>query len=63
LSPNRFNGLYNAGRAAEASGNKAQAKSYLRNAAAVDRQRRPFRTRPEFEHMKAFDSSTALLAP
>ena len=28
LSPNRFNGLYNAGRAAEAAGDRAQAKSY-----------------------------------
>ncbi len=53
LSPNRFNGLYNAGRAAEASGNEPLAKRYYsellratgNGSASV---------RPEFDHMKTF---------
>lgn len=58
LSPNRFNGLYNAGRAAEAAGDKELAKSYyaaLLNATQGGAQS----TRPEFDHVKAFDASLA----
>jgi tetratricopeptide (TPR) repeat protein len=58
LSPNRFNGLYNAGRAAEALGDRAQAKSYY--AALLESTDKGSRsTRPEFAHVKAFDPSTA----
>ena len=53
LSPNRFNGLYNAGRAAEASGNKAAAKNYYAELLkATDNGSAS--SRPEFEHMKTF---------
>jgi tetratricopeptide (TPR) repeat protein len=59
LSPNRFNGLYNAGRAAEAFGDSAQAKSYytvlLESTGNGSRS-----ARPEFDHVSAFASSTAL---
>jgi tetratricopeptide (TPR) repeat protein len=58
-SPNRFNGLFNAGRAAEAAGNEALAKDYYTrllkqtdNGAAS--------ARPEFEHMKTFLGSAPL---
>ncbi len=59
LSPNRFNGLFNAGMAAEAMGDKAQAKSYYAALlAATDNGSRS--ARPEFDHIRAFDSSAAL---
>jgi tetratricopeptide (TPR) repeat protein len=51
LSPNRFNGLFNAGRAAEAAGDQALAQRYyatllkLTNDGAQS-------TRPEFDHVK-----------
>lgn len=55
LSPNRFNGLYNAGRAAEAIGDGAQAKSYyaalLKSTGSGSQS-----ARPEFQHVKAFES-------
>jgi tetratricopeptide (TPR) repeat protein len=58
LSPNRFNGLYNAGRAAEALGDRVQAKRYY--AALLESTDQGSRsTRPEFDHVKSFDSSTA----
>jgi tetratricopeptide (TPR) repeat protein len=58
LSPNRFNGLYNAGRAAEAAGDRVQARSYY--AALLESTDKGSRsTRPEFDHVKSFDSSTA----
>jgi tetratricopeptide (TPR) repeat protein len=58
LSPNRFNGLYNAGRAAEAAGDRVQARSYY--AALLESTDQGSRsTRPEFDHVKSFDSSTA----
>jgi tetratricopeptide (TPR) repeat protein len=58
LSPNRFNGLFNAGMAAEAIGDSAQAKSYY--AALLESTDNGSRSaRPEFDHVKAFDSSTA----
>ena len=62
LSPNRFNGLYNAGRAAEAAGDAVQAKSYysaLLKSTANGLQS----ARPEFDHVKAFAASTALAEP
>ncbi|HWX33498.1 MAG TPA: tetratricopeptide repeat protein, partial [Steroidobacteraceae bacterium] len=58
LSPNRFNGLYNAGRAAEAIGDKAQAKSYYA-ALLESTDNGSHSARPEFDHVKAFDSMTA----
>jgi tetratricopeptide (TPR) repeat protein len=58
LSPNRFNGLFNAGMAAEAMGDRAQAKSYYAALlASTDNGSRS--ARPEFGHVKAFDPSTA----
>ena len=58
LSPNRFNGLYNAGRAAEAVGDTVQAKSYY--AALLESTDKGSRSaRPEFDHVRAFDPSTA----
>jgi tetratricopeptide (TPR) repeat protein len=58
LSPNRFNGLYNAGKAAEAAGDRVQARSYY--AALLESTDQGSRsTRPEIDHVKSFDSSTA----
>jgi tetratricopeptide (TPR) repeat protein len=59
LSPNRFNGVYNAGRAAEAVGDKAQAKRYY-SALLESTANGSESARPEFEHMKAFESSATL---
>jgi tetratricopeptide (TPR) repeat protein len=59
LSPNRFNGLYNAGRAAEAAGDKAQAKRYY-SALLESTGNGSESARPEFEHMKTYVSSTEL---
>ena len=42
LSPNRFNGLYNAGAAAEAAGDKRAAAEYYAAPAQINRQRRNF---------------------
>jgi len=58
LSPNRFNGLYNAGRAAEAAGDKAQAKSYYA-ALLQSTDNGSKSSRPEFGHLKTFDASLA----
>jgi len=52
LSPNRFNGLFNAGMAAEASGDKAEAQSYyaaLLQSTGYGSQS----ARPELQHAKA----------
>jgi tetratricopeptide (TPR) repeat protein len=57
-SPNRFNGLYNAGLAAEAIGDKAQAKSYF-TALLESTDHGAHSARPEFDHVKAFESMTA----
>jgi tetratricopeptide (TPR) repeat protein len=58
-SPNRFNGLFNAGRAAEAAGNAALAKDYYtRLLKATDNGSAS--ARPEFEHMKTFLGSAPL---
>jgi tetratricopeptide (TPR) repeat protein len=59
LSPNRFNGLYNAGRAAEALGDKAQTKSYYA-ALLKSTDGGSHSERPEFAHVKAFVSSETL---
>ncbi len=59
LSPNRFNGLYNAGLAAEALGDKTQAKNYysaLLNSTGNGSQS----ARPEFGHVRTFLSSSAI---
>ena len=59
LSPNRFNGLFNAGRAAEAAGDAGQAQIYyakllqLTDGGAQS-------TRPEFEHVKSAVASAKL---
>ena len=56
LSPNRFNGLYNAGRAAEETGDKAKAQQFyvaLLKSTANGAQS----TRPEFAHVKSYVSS------
>ena len=59
LSPNRFNALYNAGMAAEALGDEAQAKSYY--AALLESTDNGSRSaRPEFDHVRTFASSRAL---
>ena len=59
LSPNRFNGLYNAGRAAEALGDKGQAKRYYA-ALLKSTDGGLHSTRPEFAHVSAFVSSEPL---
>jgi tetratricopeptide (TPR) repeat protein len=59
LSPNRFNALYNAGMAAEALDDEAQAKSYY--AALLESTDNGSRSaRPEFDHVRTFASSRAL---
>jgi tetratricopeptide (TPR) repeat protein len=59
LSPNRFNGLYNAGRAAEALGDEAQANGYyttlLKSTDGGSQS-----VRAEFDHVKTFESSLTL---
>jgi tetratricopeptide (TPR) repeat protein len=61
LSPNRFNGLYNAGMAAEAAGDKAKAQQFY--AALLESTDNGTQSsRPEFSHMKSFVSSTQLAA-
>jgi tetratricopeptide (TPR) repeat protein len=61
LSPNRFNGLYHAGLAAEEAGDKTTADQYYAallkstNAGAQS-------ARPEFAHVKSFVSSTQMAA-
>jgi hypothetical protein len=59
LSPNRFNGLYHAGLAAEAAGDKAKAQQYY--AALLKSTGNGAQSmRPEFAHVKSFVSSTQL---
>ncbi|MEP6546235.1 MAG: tetratricopeptide repeat protein [Gammaproteobacteria bacterium] len=61
LSPNRFNGLFHAGMAAEASGNKALAKDYYTGLLkATDNGSGS--ARPEFEHMKTFLAAAPIAA-
>jgi tetratricopeptide (TPR) repeat protein len=57
LSPNRFNGLYSAGRAAEASGNKDAAAGFYRKLVAqTGNTKSP--ARPELAHAREFLSQT-----
>ncbi len=61
LSPNRFNGLFNAGRAAEAAGDTAGAKKYYSELMqSTDNGSRS--KRPEFNHVKDFFASSAVAA-
>jgi tetratricopeptide (TPR) repeat protein len=56
LSPNRLNGLYNAGRAAEAAGDESKARSYyaaLLNSTNNGKDS----ARPEFAHARSFVSA------
>jgi tetratricopeptide (TPR) repeat protein len=59
LSPNRFNGLYNAGVAAEAAGDKAQAAGYFA-ALLKSTDNGAQSTRPEFDHVKSVISPVKL---
>ena len=59
LSPNRFNGLYNAGMAAEEAGDKAKAGQYYA-ALLKSTDDGAQSSRPEFAHIKSFVSSTQL---
>ena len=59
LSPKRFNGLYNAGLAAEAAGDKAQAADYFA-ALLKSTDNGAQSTRPEFDHMKSVVSPAKL---
>jgi tetratricopeptide (TPR) repeat protein len=59
LSPNRFNGLYNAGVAAEAAGDKAQAAGYFA-ALLKSTDNGAQSTRPEFDHVKSVVSPAKL---
>ncbi len=59
LSPNRFNGLYNAGRAAEAAGDKAKAASYY-SALLKSTDNGSQSARSEFDHAKSFVATTRL---
>jgi tetratricopeptide (TPR) repeat protein len=61
LSPNRFNGLFNAGMAAEAAGDETQAKAYY-TALLKSTADGTHSTRPEFDHVKSVISSTQLAA-
>ncbi len=58
-SPNRFNGLYNAGLAAEAAGDQAQARHYYA-ALLGSTDGGSHSTRLEFDHAKAFAATAAL---
>ena len=57
MSPNRFNGLYNAGRAAEAIGDKAEAAKYYSALMTVTADGRRS-TRAEFAHVRSFLAAT-----
>jgi tetratricopeptide (TPR) repeat protein len=59
LSPNRFNGLFNAGMAAEAEGDKAQAQAYYATLLQLTDSGSQS-TRPEFDHAKSVVSSARL---
>jgi len=62
FSPNRFNGLYSAGRAAEAAGDGAQATAYYAELLKATRDGAES-TRPELAHAKTFVSAFRLAAP
>jgi len=57
MSPNRFNGLFNAGMAAEASGDKAGAEKYYSDLLRMT-DNGSQSTRSEFAHLKVFLTST-----
>jgi tetratricopeptide (TPR) repeat protein len=59
LSPNRFNGLYHAGVAAEAAGDKAQAAGYF-VALLKSTDNGSQSARPELDHVKSAISSATL---
>jgi tetratricopeptide (TPR) repeat protein len=59
LSPNRFNGLFNAGRAAEAAGDAPQAQRYYATLLKVTNNGSQS-ARPEFDHVKSVVSSAKL---
>ena len=61
LSPNRFNGLYNAGLAAEKAGDKVQAASYYA-ALLKSTDNGAHSTRPELDHAKVFVASANVAA-
>jgi tetratricopeptide (TPR) repeat protein len=58
-SPNRFNGLFNAGMAAEAAGDDTQARAYY-TALLKSTDNGAHSARPEFDHVKSVISSTQL---
>jgi tetratricopeptide (TPR) repeat protein len=58
-SPNRFNGLFNAGRAAEAAGDNARAQTFYAALLKVTGNGSQS-SRPEFEHVKSVVSSAKL---
>jgi tetratricopeptide (TPR) repeat protein len=59
LSPNRFNGLFNAGKAAEAAGDAPQARQYYATLLKVT-DNGSQSARPEFEHVRSAMSSAKL---
>jgi tetratricopeptide (TPR) repeat protein len=59
LSPNRFNGLFNAGTAAEAAGDAPQAQHYYATLLKIT-DNGSQSSRPEFDHVKAVVSSAKL---
>jgi tetratricopeptide (TPR) repeat protein len=59
LSPNRFNGLFNAGMAAEAAGDKALAQGYYATLLKLTDDGSQS-TRPEFDHVRTVVSSARL---
>jgi tetratricopeptide (TPR) repeat protein len=61
LSPNRFNGLYHAGLAAEEAGDKATADQYYA-ALLKSTDDGTQSTRPELAHVKSFIASPQLAA-
>jgi tetratricopeptide (TPR) repeat protein len=59
LSPNRFNGLFNAGRAAEAAGNAIEARRYY-TALLKSTDNGSQSDRPEIEHARVLASAASL---
>ncbi len=59
LSPNRFNGLFNAGKAAEAAGDNSQAQMYYATLLKIT-DNGSQSARPEFDHVKSVVSSAKL---
>jgi tetratricopeptide (TPR) repeat protein len=59
LSPNRFNGLFNAGKAAEAAGDMPQAQRYYAELLKIT-DNGSHSKRPEFDHAKSLVSSAKL---